>query len=106
MLPTLDFNEYSDIYTLTLWRKDKEVTHKFNALALGQADTFAETDVPDDEYTYYIWAKYDKQDIMLWIRKEEFNFIKNRLNEIREDLARYRQSKREIREYIANKPNH
>ena len=101
MIPALNFNEYSDIYTLTLWRKGKEDTHTFNALALGQADTFAESDVPDDEYTYYIWAKYDTQDIVLWIKKEEYEVIKKRLNEIRGDLARYRESKREIRAYLA-----
>jgi hypothetical protein len=97
MLPTLEFNEYSEIYTLTLSRKGKEVTHKFNALALSQADS----DVPDDEFTYYIYAKYDEQDIMLWIKKEEADLIKKRMNEIREDLANYRQSKREMREYLA-----
>jgi hypothetical protein len=101
MLPTLDFNEYSDIYTLTLTRDGKEVTHKFNALALSQADS----DVPGDEYTYYIWAKYDTQNIMLWIKKEEYEVIKKRLNEIREELANYRQSKREIRAYLAKSLN-
>ena len=103
MLPTLIFNEYSDIYTLTLWRDGKEVIHTFHTLALSKADTFAETDVPDPNRTYYIWATYDEKDMMLWITKDEFNFIKIRKNEIREDLANYRQSKREIRAYLAAK---
>ena len=105
MLPTLDFNEYSDIYTLTLSRDDKEVTHKFNTFVFGTADTFPTIDVPDPKFTYYMWAKYDENSFMFWITKEELNFIKSRKDEIREDLARYRESKRQIREYIANKSN-
>jgi len=106
MLPTLDFNEYSDIYTLTLSRDGKEVIHKFNTLGLSVAETFAGTDVPDPDFTYYILASYEEKDMMLWITKEEFHFIKTRLNEICEDLANYRQSKEAIRAYITKKVNH
>ena len=106
MLPTLDFNEYSDIYTLTLSRDGKEVIHKFNTLGLSVAETFAGTNVPDPDFTYYILASYEEKDNMLWITKEEFQFIKARLNEICEDLANYRQSKEAIRAYIAKKLNH
>ena len=101
MLPTLSFNDYSDIYTLTLSRDDKEVIHNFNTFVFGTADTFPTIDVPDPKFTYYIWAKYDENSFMFWITKEELNFIKSRKDEICEDLANYRQSKRAIRAYLA-----
>jgi hypothetical protein len=103
MLPNLSFNKYSEIYTLTLLREGKEIIHKFNAFVFGKADTFAETDVPDPKFTYYIWATYDTEDMMLWITNEEFKSIKSQKKEISEKLANYRQSKRQIRAYLATK---
>lgn len=103
MLPTLDFNEYSDIYTLTLTRDGKEVIYKFNTIALAEADSFPYE--PDPNFTYYIWARYEGKDTMMYVSKDESYFLKNRLKEIREELAYYRESKRQIREYIAKKSN-
>ena len=92
MLPKVTFNEYIDLYTVKLWRNNKEIIHDFNTthLALHHTDGF-----------YYIWPNPHDEYARVPLSKEEFHFIKKRLDEIDEELLNYRRSKWAIREYLS-----
>jgi len=91
MLPTVSFNEYTDIYTVNLWRNNKEIIHDFNTPTLGLHHT---------DGFYYIWPHPDNEYARVPLSKEEFHFIKKRLDEIDEELSNYRLSKKNIRKYL------
>jgi hypothetical protein len=111
MLPTISFNEYTDLYTVTLWRNGIQMIHHANTVSLGnipedtiQPSEREKLDGPAcDGVFYYIQAQRDDKDMMVWLSKDEFHFIKNRLGEVNEELSNYRRSKIEMRAYLAHK---
>lgn len=87
MLPNVTFDYDSRIFTFTLLRDEKKVTHELKGM-----NVILEV-IPDDDYDrtknvkHYIYVQpYEGEDILIWLSKEEYDVLDPIMFEIEEDI--------------------